>query len=184
MQSELDLLKQRVIELEGENAKLRETIKEKDEYVKLRDAELNNRIADLERSAEEHAESARQSQTENAELRTRVTKLEQKETRVITSEQEASSTKDISPPIEDFCFDKEDSISVSQREAEPKSLEEKEEDEFVDSMYKEQVGKEIIRNIKEKLRDQSAMSSKINPVIETSHDHKTIQSEPQTSTQN
>ncbi|CAG8471214.1 5667_t:CDS:10 [Ambispora gerdemannii] len=41
------------------------------------DAELNTRIAELERSAKEHAESARQSQTENAELKGRVANLEQ-----------------------------------------------------------------------------------------------------------
>ncbi|RHZ69345.1 hypothetical protein Glove_284g30 [Diversispora epigaea] len=43
---------------------------------------------------------------------------------------------------------------------EPKSLEEKEEDEFVDSMYKEQVSKEIIQSIREKkLRDQELLST-------------------------
>ncbi|RIB16658.1 hypothetical protein C2G38_2038390 [Gigaspora rosea] len=77
MQSELDLLRQENAKLLAENAQLRQIIEEKDSHAKLRDAELNTRIAELERSAKEHAESARQSQTENAELKGRVTNLEQ-----------------------------------------------------------------------------------------------------------
>src|SRR6185436_16465642 len=46
-------------------------------YAKLRDIELNSRIIELEQSAKEHAENARQSQTENSELKGRVANLEQ-----------------------------------------------------------------------------------------------------------
>ncbi|CAG8647569.1 11432_t:CDS:1, partial [Cetraspora pellucida] len=77
MQSELDLLREENAKLLAENAQLRQIIEEKDSHAKLRDAELNSRIAELERSAKEHAESARQSQTENAELKGRVANLEQ-----------------------------------------------------------------------------------------------------------
>ncbi|CAG8796956.1 35092_t:CDS:1, partial [Racocetra persica] len=77
MQYELDLLRQENAKLLAENAQLRQIIEEKDSHAKLRDAELNTRIAELERSAKEHAESARQSQTENAELKGRVANLEQ-----------------------------------------------------------------------------------------------------------
>ncbi|CAG8643985.1 2766_t:CDS:1, partial [Diversispora eburnea] len=86
-----------------------------------------------------------------------------------------------SPPIENHSEQIANTIAIISSN-DSISVEEKEVDEFVDLKYKERVSNEIIQNIKEKkLRDQSAIPSKINPVTETSHDHKIIQSEPRTS---
>ncbi|RHZ58198.1 hypothetical protein Glove_375g5 [Diversispora epigaea] len=71
MQSEIDLLKQRIAELK----------------VKAENVELKVRIAKLEQTAEG-----------NTELKDRITKLEQKQTQAI-NKQELSPTKDISPLI-------------------------------------------------------------------------------------
>ncbi|RHZ69620.1 hypothetical protein Glove_281g10 [Diversispora epigaea] len=190
MQSELDLLKQRIIELEAEKAKfiakeaglmariveLEQSAKEKAENVKLRDAELNARIVELEQLAKE---------SEN-----RFAKLEQKRTQVITNEQEVSSTKDISPPIEDQSGKDNDITldpisehnSTQTQRSESKSLTDPESSitslpqdiidddtaetlDFVETVYKEQVSKEIIERIREKkLRDQELLSTPENNV--------------------
>ncbi|RHZ81128.1 hypothetical protein Glove_123g165 [Diversispora epigaea] len=70
-------IRKKYSEVEAENVKLKQVIEEKNSYAKLRDIELNIRIIELERSAKEHAENARQSQTENSELKDRVANLEQ-----------------------------------------------------------------------------------------------------------
>ncbi|CAG8630018.1 3427_t:CDS:10, partial [Paraglomus occultum] len=70
------------VELETKNAELlKQVMKE--------NVELKARIAKLEQTAEK-----------NTELKDRITKLEQKQIQIITNEQEASPTKDISPLIE------------------------------------------------------------------------------------
>ncbi|KAF0420905.1 hypothetical protein F8M41_006882 [Gigaspora margarita] len=113
MQSEVDSLKQRISELETEKAELEaknaellkqvteESTKREDENV-----ELKARIAKLEQIAEE-----------NTKLKDRITKLEQKQIQVITNEQEASPTKDISPLIDSHSYEeKKERISSEIRE--------------------------------------------------------------------
>ncbi|CAG8478271.1 14306_t:CDS:2, partial [Acaulospora colombiana] len=77
--------------------KLEQTAKENAENVKLRDGELNARIVELEQSAKE---------SEN-----RFAKLEQKQTQVITNEQEVPPAKNILPPIKDQS-DKDNDITL------------------------------------------------------------------------
>ncbi|CAG8578744.1 9626_t:CDS:2, partial [Gigaspora rosea] len=56
-------------------------------------------------------------------------------------------------------------------------LDEKEENEFLDSMYKEQVSKEIIQSIREKkLRDQNSDLSLVNQTISSAESEKTVTS--------
>ncbi|CAG8604103.1 1974_t:CDS:2, partial [Diversispora eburnea] len=56
------------------------------------------------------------------------------------------------------------------------SLEEKEENEFLDSMYKEQVSKEIMKRIREKkLQDQEALSTPETNTPDISHEQSLIQ---------
>ncbi|RHZ84846.1 hypothetical protein Glove_74g87 [Diversispora epigaea] len=95
MQSEVDSLKQRISELEAEkaeleakNAELLKQVTEESTKREVENVELKARIAKLEQIAEE-----------NTELKDRITKLEQKQIQVITNEQEASPTKDISQHI-------------------------------------------------------------------------------------
>ncbi|CAG8459128.1 17823_t:CDS:2 [Acaulospora morrowiae] len=141
MQFEIDLLRQQVARLEVENTKLRQVIEE------------NTKC-----------------KAENTELKAEVLKLRHDfeklkwQTRVITSTQNMPSfveqshlhkTENISHsptslPLPDYYFDRKDNISISRRKAKPKSLEEKEEDEFLNTIHKAQVSKEIIQSIKEK----------------------------------
>jgi len=74
MSSELESLRQRVAELEAENMKLKQFIEESAK----REAESVNLKAELEKNKIDTANFV----VENAELRDRVTKLEQKQTQV------------------------------------------------------------------------------------------------------
>ncbi|RHZ81995.1 hypothetical protein Glove_115g91 [Diversispora epigaea] len=102
MQSEIDSLRQRISELEAEkveletkNVELLKQVTEESTKRKAENAKLKARIAKLEQTAEE-----------NTELKDRITKLEQKQIQVITNEQEAFPTKDISPLIESHSYEK------------------------------------------------------------------------------
>ncbi|CAG8634039.1 6983_t:CDS:2, partial [Gigaspora rosea] len=169
MQSELDLLRQENAKLLAENAQLRQIIEEKDSHAKLRDAELNTRIAELERSAKEHAESARQSQTENAELKGRVTNLEQEFKKRdlqflteeyeptfqidsdITSQKNTNISQSPASTIETHPDEENSTGSIGTKEIKQssesqipgsvklKSLDEKEIDEFIDLENKERI---------------------------------------------
>ncbi|CAG8617341.1 12226_t:CDS:2 [Gigaspora rosea] len=122
MQSEIDLLKQRIPELEAEKAELEAKNAERE----AENVELKARIAKLEQTAEK-----------NTELKDRITKLEQKQIQIITNEQEASSTKDISPHIESHSYEEKDIID----------------DDSAETIHKERISSEIReRNRKKKLQ--------------------------------
>ncbi|RHZ77320.1 hypothetical protein Glove_181g10 [Diversispora epigaea] len=129
MSSELDLLRQENAKLMGENTVLIVKIVELEQTVKEKD-KLMARIVELERYKTDTINLI----VENVELKDRITKLEQKQTSVITNEQEVSPIKDISPFI-----DKETITSDFSPEfpIEPKSLEEREVVNFIERVDKE-----------------------------------------------
>ncbi|CAG8644965.1 8675_t:CDS:2 [Cetraspora pellucida] len=101
MQSEIDLLKQRIseleakkAELEAKNAKLLKQVMEENARREAENVELKARIAKLKQTAEE-----------NTELKDRIMKLEQKQIQIIINEQEASHTKDILPYIKNHSYE-------------------------------------------------------------------------------
>ncbi|RHZ63522.1 hypothetical protein Glove_329g27 [Diversispora epigaea] len=164
--SELDLLKQENAKLLVKIAELEQTVKEKDE--------LMARIVELER----YKSDTMNLKTENIELKDRITKLEQKQIQSITNEQEESfilslisgqtdEEEDINlDPIPELEHSSMQSESLTDPEASITSLSQDIIDkdttetlDFVATIYKEQVSKEIIERIREKkLRDQDLSS--------------------------
>ncbi|RHZ50848.1 hypothetical protein Glove_490g15 [Diversispora epigaea] len=148
MYSELDLLKKRIAELEAENAKLKQIIKEK---------------SDLE------AENSKR-KAENAKLKAEVAKLRHDieeiklQTRVISNELDIPSTGDISqssacPELPELEHCSTRSKSPTEPELPATSLPQDQEIinddsaetlDFVETVYKEQVSKEIMERIREK----------------------------------
>ncbi|RIB04334.1 hypothetical protein C2G38_2284271 [Gigaspora rosea] len=146
MQSELNLLKQCITELEAENIEL------KHENTKLKqiieeNVEFKAKIVKLERAID------------------KIEKRDQSISRAfsITKDNDSPTNSSLPvisqlstpPPIEDRS-DKDYSFGVNQLKTEPISPEDKVVDEFIDSIYREQVNNEIIQSIREKkLRDQN-----------------------------
>ncbi|CAG8576315.1 4957_t:CDS:2 [Paraglomus occultum] len=138
MSSELDFLRQENAKLVAENAEL-----------KHENSKLKQIIED------------------NAEFKAKIMKLEQTVDKIEKQNHDISQSPVCSPlpvtsqlssppPIEDHS-DKEYSVSVNQLKTEPVSLEDRVVDEFVDSMYKEQVSNEIRdRSREKKLQRESA----------------------------
>src|SRR5256886_13942906 len=168
MQSELDSLKQRVIELLAENAEIKaENAEVKAENAKLRQAMEENeaRFVKLEQSDKEKAELI-------AELNCDVGKIKQEQiainvlvqdrTSVVKfpthSELQVTSQSFISPPIEG---NSENSSDVTQpTHAGSKSLEDRQTDEFLISISKKEVSDMMRqRNREKKLLRESTHSS-------------------------
>ncbi|CAG8817903.1 22292_t:CDS:2, partial [Gigaspora margarita] len=172
LRREKDSLISKNTELLARIVELEQTIKEDAKNTKLRDAELNTRIFELERSAKE-----------NEELRNRVAKLEQNQcidtnTKSLDDETNSNNTSEqiiscneksntsnsdiyqdsVTPtsPAETISFDSQSDL---------RRLEEKVENEFLDSKYRERIRKEIIQNIKKKkLWDQELFSTPENTI--------------------
>ncbi|RIB19228.1 hypothetical protein C2G38_2036205 [Gigaspora rosea] len=81
---QIDKLRKENAEIKAESTRLKQAIKE--------NAILKIRFEELEKK---NKTDTNKLTAENAELKDRVTKLEQKQTQVITNDQDASSTKDI-----------------------------------------------------------------------------------------
>ncbi|CAG8773872.1 649_t:CDS:2, partial [Racocetra fulgida] len=94
----------------------------------------------------------------------RFAKLEQKRTQVIPNEQEVSPAKDIFPPIEDQSG-KDNVQSSMESELPATSLPQSAETlDFVETVHKERVSKEIMEGIREKkLREQNLSSDNTSP---------------------
>ncbi|RIB15567.1 hypothetical protein C2G38_2192054 [Gigaspora rosea] len=150
-QSKVDSLEEPISKLVAENDILRrenteiksENIKLKTENAKLKQAlkEHESRFMKLEQNDKDTA-------SENAKLKARVAKLEQKQ---LQTDKEKSNIL--------YYEELSSQYSTSPVCTENKSLKDKEIDEFVDSIYEEQVSKEIIQRIREKkLREQELSS--------------------------
>ncbi|RHZ53800.1 hypothetical protein Glove_437g25 [Diversispora epigaea] len=162
-----------IAELRKENAEIPELRKKfakvEAENIKLKQdkEEIEIRFVKLEQTAKENAENAKQSQTENTELRDRVTKLEQKQSLTcpelsLKAENRSNGEKVITPnPMPE--------LVQSSTEPEPPATylpqdviddDSAETLDFVETVYKEQVSKEIIERIREKkFRDQEVLST-------------------------
>ena len=168
MQSELDSLKQRVVELLAENAEIKaENVEVKAENAKLRQAMEENeaRFVKLEQSDKEKAELI-------AELNCDVGKIKQEQIAINVSVQDGTSVvksptrselqvtsqSSISPPIEG---NSENSSDVTQpTHAGSKSLEDRQIDEFLISVSKKDVSDMMRqRNREKKLLRESTHSS-------------------------
>src|ERR1043165_8363409 len=164
MQSELDLLKQRVVELLAENAEIKaENAEVKAENAKLRQAmEENERFVKLEQSDKEKAELI-------AELNCDVGKIKQEQIAINVSVQDGTpvvksptrselQVSSISPPIEG---NSENSSDVTQpTHAGSKLLEDRQTDEFLISVSKKEVSDMMRqRNREKKLLRESIHSS-------------------------
>ncbi|CAG8602106.1 11128_t:CDS:2 [Cetraspora pellucida] len=143
MQSEIDLLRQRVVELEGENVKLKQMIEEhtrhKAESVEVKAELEKNKTATTNLIAE------------NAELRDRVTKLKQKQTPndAMHRSCRARDQSSLTPRI-----------SITTSPSKHKSLEDIETDNFLDMQSKEEVSNMMIkRNREKKLQIQELHST-------------------------
>ena len=168
MQSELDSLKQRVVELLAENAEIKaENVEVKAENAKLRQAMEENeaRFVKLEQSDKEKAELI-------AELNCDVGKIKREQIAINVSVQDGTSVvksptrselqvtsqSSISPPIEG---NSENSSDVTQpTHAGSKSLEDRQTDEFLISVSKKDVSDMMRqRNREKKLLRESTHSS-------------------------
>ncbi|CAG8626911.1 12055_t:CDS:2 [Gigaspora margarita] len=188
MQSELDLLKTHIAELEPENAKLRQIIKEKSDFEtenfkhKAKNAKLKAEVAKLRHDIEEIKLQTRVNTNEqNTSLIDDISQLLAYLESLVTLEAQRSTrgTSSNSLFIEDHS-NKDYSINVnaSQLKAKPASLKDKKIDEFLDSKYKEKVSKEIIQSIKKKKLQEQDLSLvnqvKSEKMIPQSCDVKTV----------
>src|SRR6266498_473942 len=146
MQSEIDLLKQENARLVARIAELELIAKEKNE--------LEVRIVELE-------QTTKSSQTENIKLKAEIEELKRAVKNI--EKYNRTATNDLNSPvhptplqvIDSSIHHGADNSVTTTCYDEPKTLEDKVVDDFVDSKYKETVSKEIIQNIKEKkLRTQ------------------------------
>ncbi|CAG8636456.1 6599_t:CDS:2, partial [Paraglomus brasilianum] len=176
MQSTIDSLKEKEnSEVKAENTRLKQAIEE-NATLKIRFEELENK---------NKTDTAKLT-AENAELKDRVTRLEQKQIQVqstISSEikDEPKGLLSIPSSIESHCEEEKNVIPDPLPELEH-SLTRSE------SSTKEKISNEIReRNQEKKLQSQgsiqntsssSNIQNEVNPVIEITHDHKTTQSEP------
>ncbi|RHZ47544.1 hypothetical protein Glove_578g47 [Diversispora epigaea] len=139
---------------------LEQSAKENSENAKLRDAELNARIVELERLTKE-----------NEEFKNGVTKLEQRQTKPLLMKKMNFSfyhfdlmRRNLESPatyLPQDVIDDDDSAETL---------------DFVETVYKEQVGNEIIQRIREKkLRDQELLSTPENNTSNICHEQSLIQ---------
>src|SRR6266542_4496659 len=164
MSSELEVLKQRIIELKAENAEISDLRRKISEFDAER-AELKRRIAEVLRMTEEertrrNADNAKL-RAENVEFRDRLTKVEQKQTL-----QSALTANDNSSNISSSNFNLvADQMSMVTHHKKPlvDTLlpEDKETDAFLDEVYKKKVSNEIRQRNREKklLRKSSTKDS-------------------------
>ncbi len=151
MSSELDSLRQRIIELEAENAEV------KAKYIKVmdenqRDKEKTNLIAKMDDDIKEIKQSsANASSVKNPNNVVRLGKLEKMANPLNTSDSTFNSN--VCKPIR----------------TETKSLEDKETDDFLDEVHKKRVSDEIRqRNKEKKIQRESTVPSDLSCVTETS----------------
>ncbi|CAG8832390.1 12672_t:CDS:2 [Gigaspora margarita] len=145
MQSEIDLLRQQVVELEGENVKLKQIIEEHTRH----EAESVEVKVELEKNKTATANLI----AKNAELRDRVTKLEQKQTPndAMHGSCGARDQSSLTPEI-----------SITTSPSKHKSLEDIETDNFLDMQSKEEVSNMMIkRNREKKLQTQELHSTSL-----------------------
>ncbi|GET52440.1 hypothetical protein GLOIN_2v1652170 [Rhizophagus irregularis DAOM 181602=DAOM 197198] len=149
MSSELEVLKQRIIELEAENAEIPDLRRKISEFDAER-AEFKRRIAEALRTTEEErtrrvAENAKLNariEELESEFRDRITKVEQKQTQNDNSSNNNSSNFNLVAVPE--------AITVPTNSANGKSLEEKDMDSFLLEAHKKIVSSEIKQRNKEK----------------------------------
>ncbi|GBB91456.1 hypothetical protein RclHR1_18770011 [Rhizophagus clarus] len=149
MSSELEVLKQRIIELEAENAEIPDLRRKISEFDAER-AEFKRRIAEALRTTEEErtrrvAENAKLNariEELESEFRDRITKVEQKQTQNDNSSNNNSSNFNLVAVPE--------AITVPINSANGKSLEEKDMDSFLLEAHKKIVSSEIKQRNKEK----------------------------------
>ncbi|CAG8601180.1 5636_t:CDS:1, partial [Diversispora eburnea] len=174
------------------------------EKAKLRDTELNTRIMELERSSEKRFAKLEQNQNNTVVKLENDDSSSEKDINVPDSvinkyidhvssaDTNARSLEDDTPASDitdnasnsDVYLEPSSQMEVGSHQysalpihTELKSLEEKEEDEFLDSTYKEQVSKEIIQSIREKkFRDQNLSSDNSSKPSNSSRDIKTVPS--------
>src|SRR3989440_160151 len=168
MSSELELLKQRIIELEAKNVELR---KENTEISYLRNklsvsdaeiAELKRRNIKFQRANKEYnerrdAENAKL-RAENVEVRDRLTKVEQNQTLQSALTANANSSNNSSPSF-NLVADQVPTVTHHEKPLVDTSLpEDKETDAFLDGEYKKKVSNEIRQRNREKKLCFSASS--------------------------
>src|SRR5439155_16443865 len=153
MSSELELLKQRIIELEAENAELRKEITEisylrnKLSVSDAEIAELKRRNIEFQRANKEYnerrdAENAKL-RAENVEVRDRLTKVEQKQTLQSALMANDNSSNNSSPSFNSVAVPEAIMVPNSAKRLNGKLLEEKEMDNFLLEADKKIVSSEI-----------------------------------------
>ncbi len=176
MSSELDLLKQRIIELEAKNAEV------KAKYIKVMDenAEVKAENAKLRCALEEHEAKFTRLEQRDKEKTNLIAKMDDDIKEIKQSSANASSVENPNNVVRLGKLEKmanplntSDSTFNSNVckpiRTETKSLEDKETDDFLDEVHKKRVSDEIRqRNKEKKIQRKSTVPSDLSCVTETS----------------
>jgi len=147
MSSELEVLKQRIIELEAENAEIPDLRRKISEFDAER-AELKRRIAEVLRMTEEertrrNADNAKL-RAENVEFRDRLTKVEQKQTMQSALTANDNSSNNSSPSFNSVAVLEAITVLINSAKClNGKLLKKKEMDNFLLEAHKKIVSSEI-----------------------------------------